>query len=643
MDSFGSLILDILGEIAGGRGGAVNDLPRFTLGMIVWGVLAVSALNARRRNALLRDRLLIAGFIVGFCRELFMLIVAVLGMHNYVSAGTLNLFFPPIDNALTLIAQAVIASAFLHYFVKPSQLSRNFFLIAVPICFLIYIVVAPVWWFAVKANPQIQFVDCWAAWLVHCFGAAFILLAVGMVLRKRTRIRIIVAVSFAMYFGSHFLMLVNLSTDQVWDSVFTPIRNSLELWATPIFGFIYWREQRDSHERLQAEIKQTERLELIGQLAAGVSHDFKNHLQVIMGYAELGQLQRNEPDKVEACLAEISDTVGRSASIVNQLLAFSRQAEVPADLSVNINDVISELTPMLSQLLGQKYFLDFRLIANMPNANIDKTELEQVIMNLVVNARDAQPDGGVIQITTQPHRVIEEHSDKAEDLVGPVQYKSVELRVSDFGIGMSSEQQAHAFEPFYTTKPVGEGTGLGLSTVYGLISKHKGQVSIESELGEGASVSVQLPIADSVEAFTVKHSASNTFGGSEHILLAEDDDSVRNLTTELLSQAGYTVYSAVDGKHAIEIAKKYRSKIDLFLFDVAMPKLNGYLTYETVSKILPKIPVAFVSANVGRVGAEREEYAHLAKPFTRTQLLDYIREQLSDSAVRDNRAGTGPG
>lgn len=631
MENFGSLILDILGEIAGGRGGHVNDLPRFTLGMIVWGVLVISALNAHGRNALLRDRLLIAGFIVGFCRELFMLVVVVLGMHNYVSAGTLNLFFPPIDNVMMLTARAVIASAFLHYFVKPSQVSRNFFLITVPVCLLIYVVVAPYWWIVVKTNPLIGFSQCWPVWVVHCFGALFILLAVFFFLRKRTWISTLVAISFAMYFGNHVLMLIDLSTNQLWSSIFTPIRNSLDLFATPMFGFIYWREQRDNHARLQAEIKQTERLELIGQLAAGVSHDFKNQLQVIMGYAELGQMQRHDADKVEKCLSEISDTVGRSASIVNQLLAFSRREQVNKDVSVNINDVVSELTPMLSQLLSPKYFLNFQLADQMPNASIDKTELEQVIVNLVVNARDAQPDGGVIQLTTVVNNPEFNDEDQSSQSAEKMKNQHLELSVTDFGVGMSSEQQEHAFEPFYTTKPVGEGTGLGLSTVYGFVNKHKGLVNIDSQLGAGTTVSVQLPTADTSAKVQTQPAIDNDLGGSEHILLAEDDESVRNLTTTLLTQAGYTVYSAVDGNQAIELAKKYGSNIDLFLFDVTMPKLNGYLTYEAVAEIVPSASVAFVSANVDRAAVDQNDYAHLAKPFTRSQLLAYIRAQLGDA------------
>jgi len=185
-----------------------------------------------------------------------------------------------------------------------------------------------------------------------------------------------------------------------------------------------------------------------------------------------------------------------------------------------------------------------------------------------------------------------------------------------------------AFEPFYTTKPVGEGTGLGLSTVYGLVQKQEGKIEIESKLYGGTTITVNLwpgKIRVNQQSLT---DGADVLGGNEHILIAEDDESVRNLVYELLTKAGYTVFQATDGYHAQELAQQHRDSIELLLFDVAMPKMNGYLAYESIAPVLPDAPVAFVSADTSRVKGYKASYPHLAKPFTRSQLLNYVREQL---------------
>ncbi len=619
-------VLDILGEIGGGRGEPLNVLARYTLGVIIWGLMLVGAFSVRRGSVLLRDKLLIAGFVIGFSRELFMLSVSMLGLRDIVSAETLSLFLPPIDNMSMLVARAVIAAAFLHYFVRPSAVSRNFFIITVSVCFVMYFVIAIDWWYTVVDNPTLQFEKHWSILFVHLFGAVFVLVSILFILQQTSGIRIFVAIAFTMYLGNHLLVLLNLYMGQTHPYILLPIANNLDLWATPIIGFVYWREQREHNAQLQAEIKQTERLELIGQLSAGVSHDFKNHLQVIRGYAELAQIQQSHPEKVEECLVEISDTVDRSVALVNQLLAFSRSDDAKKDVAVNLNDVIADLTPMLSQLLGQQYQLKFHLDANAPTARFDVTEFEQVIVNLVVNARDAMLDGGEITFTT---RNIYSAKKRAGSDGSKPSVEEVQLVVSDSGVGMSQKTLQRAFEPFYTTKAVGEGTGLGLSTVYGLVQQHAGKIAIQSKLNKGTSVTVTLrPAKLSVDA-TRPVDRGDVLGGSECILIAEDDNSVRNLVYELLTKAGYTVYQAIDGHQAQTLARVHANSIDLLLFDVAMPKMNGYLAYEAIAPLIPSVKVAFVSADTSRVKGFRASYPHLAKPFSHTQLLRYVREQLT--------------
>jgi len=621
-------VLDILGEIGGGRGEALNVLARYTLGLLIWGVMLVGAFNARRRSALLRDKLLIAGFVVGFSRELFMLSVSMLGLRDIVSAETLALFLPPIDNMLMLVARAVIAAAFLHYFVRPSTVSKTFFIVTVSVCTIMYFVIAVDWWSAVTDNPAMRFKHYWSVWFIHGFGAAFLLVSILFILQQRSGIRIFVAIAFTMYLGNHLLVLLDLYMGQIRPYILLPIANNLDLWATPIIGFVYWREQRDQHAQLQAEIKQTERLEMIGQLSAGVSHDFKNHLQVIRGYAELAQIQQSHPDKVNECLVEISDTVDRSVALVNQLLAFSRRDNPENDAAVNLNDVITDLTPMLSQLLGQQYQLRFHLDTDLPPARFEITELEQVIVNLVVNARDAMSDGGEITFTTRKLFSMKSQRAAANTDKQP-RVEEVQLIVSDSGAGMTQKTLQRAFEPFYTTKPVGEGTGLGLSTVYGLVQQHSGTINIASQLYEGTTVTVNLRPATSTVNESDREVGADVLGGSERILIAEDDSSVRNLVYELLTKAGYSVLQANDGHQARSLAREHQDSIDLLLFDVAMPKMNGYLAYESIVPFMPEARVCFVSADTSRVKGFRANYPHLAKPFTRAQLLGYVREQLN--------------
>jgi len=367
---------------------------------------------------------------------------------------------------------------------------------------------------------------------------------------------------------------------------------------------------------------------MIGQLSAGVSHDFKNHLQVIRGYAELAQIQQSHPDKVNECLVEISDTVDRSVALVNQLLAFSRRDNPENDAAVNLNDVITDLTPMLSQLLGQQYQLRFHLDTDLPPARFEITELEQVIVNLVVNARDAMSDGGEITFTTRKLFSMKSQRAAANTDKQP-RVEEVQLIVSDSGAGMTQKTLQRAFEPFYTTKPVGEGTGLGLSTVYGLVQQHSGTINIASQLYEGTTVTVNLRPATSTVNESDREVGADVLGGSERILIAEDDSSVRNLVYELLTKAGYSVLQANDGHQARSLAREHQDSIDLLLFDVAMPKMNGYLAYESIVPFMPEARVCFVSADTSRVKGFRANYPHLAKPFTRAQLLGYVREQLN--------------
>jgi two-component system cell cycle sensor histidine kinase/response regulator CckA len=386
---------------------------------------------------------------------------------------------------------------------------------------------------------------------------------------------------------------------------------------------------RDISERKQLEeqLRQGQRLEAIGQLAGGVAHDFNNLLTVISGYTEVlleGRDRTAEPE-----LDEIAAAAERAAILTRQLLAFSRR-QVLQPRVLQLNDVVEGLTPMLSRLIGEDVELVATLAPSLDSVHADPNQLEQVLVNLAVNARDAMPEGGLLTIRTANVELDDEYvAHHADAVVGP----HVMLSVSDTGVGMDAETLSHVFEPFFTTKPLGVGTGLGLSTAYGIVTQSGGSMWVYSEPGHGTTFKALLPRAGvpaTEDATRTPEPAAAS--GSETILLAEDEESLRRLTARILEQRGYEVIAAETATEAVRIAERNGRKIDLLLTDLVMPELSGTALAERVCTLLPDVRVLFMSGYsdeiVTRNGTLTPGSAFLEKPFSANELAAKVRETL---------------
>jgi nitrogen-specific signal transduction histidine kinase/CheY-like chemotaxis protein len=387
--------------------------------------------------------------------------------------------------------------------------------------------------------------------------------------------------------------------------------------------------------KLEAQLLQSQKLESVGRLAGGIAHDFNNVLAVINGYAEL--LHDSLPDQsLQSDLDQIRQAAGRATGLTRQLLAFARK-QVMSQQPTNLNDLILHIDRLLRPLLGS----DIELVT-LPGANIgivmaDPGQLEQVVMNLAVNARDAMPGGGKLTIETAAVT-------RSDAPAGP----HVLLRVSDTGVGMASEVRAHAFEPFFTTKEQGKGTGLGLAMVYGIITQHGGKVTLWSEPGRGTSVQLYLPAVSAPSDAQDVRDAQDAPGGRETVLVAEDEPAVRTVVIRALTGLGYTVLEANNGGDAMELARRYPRPIALLLTDLVMPQLGGFALAEQMLAARPNIRVVFMSGyndtnsvRRGEVGADR---IFLQKPFTRAELASVVRNALDAPApLSQNEARVNDG
>jgi len=381
--------------------------------------------------------------------------------------------------------------------------------------------------------------------------------------------------------------------------------------------------------RLEERLLQAQKMEAVGQLAGGVAHDFNNLLQVMNGYTELALDDLPEGDPVGEKLQEVAKAGERAAQLVGQLLAFSRRQIMRLEV-VDLNEVVTELLKMLARLIGEHIRLQFAPGHDLSPIRADRGMVEQVIVNLCVNARDAMPDGGDLQIETAIV-TIDPGQFRAHPDVEPGPY--VLLTVTDTGHGMDATTLSRVFEPFFTTKEVGRGTGLGLSTVYGIVRQHGGLVQAYSEVGIGTTFKVYLPAAQ----HRAKEAAPELEGplpaGSGTILFAEDDGTVRGLTVQVLRAAGYTVLSAADGRQAISLLQRHGPAIDLLLLDVVMPGLGGRAVMEHARRMGLDTPVLFASGysdNAVHTNFVLEEgLRFLQKPYRHADLLRRVHQALT--------------
>jgi CheY-like chemotaxis protein len=370
-------------------------------------------------------------------------------------------------------------------------------------------------------------------------------------------------------------------------------------------------------------------MEAIGQLAGGVAHDFNNLLQAILGYSELGMIEVKKTKAGHQEFAEISHAAQRASHMVQQLLIFSRRQSIERKY-INLNNVIHDLIKILNRVLGEHYEIIFTPCREIDTVHADTNQIEQILMNLCVNARDAMPTGGRIAIETG---VVTVDALFCQRHPWAVEGKYVVFSVEDSGCGIPEALQDRVFDPFFTTKAIGKGTGLGLATVYGIVKQHEGLIYLYSEVNKGTVFKIFFPSAEKKEDEKSEPLVETSMpGGGERILVAEDEEYVRKLIVSVLERSGYQVLVAADGEEAIRVFLHHPQEIDLVLCDVIMPKASGKKVYETITSIRPDLPFLFCSGYsrtaIGENLLPQGEVEILLKPYPPQDLLRRIREIL---------------
>ena len=392
---------------------------------------------------------------------------------------------------------------------------------------------------------------------------------------------------------------------------------------------------QDISERRQLELqlRQAQKMEAVGRLAGGVAHDFNNLLMVIKGHTELLLNVLPPAEQIARKIEQIDRSADRATALTRQLLAFSRRQVLQPQI-INLNSIVHEMGKLLPRLIGEDLELLIRTDDHLGTVRADASQMEQVIMNLAVNARDAMPNGGKLVIETA-NLDLEPSYTSMHPLMKPGPY--IRLAVTDNGTGMDAETQSHIFEPFFTTKDKGKGTGLGLATVYGIVKQSGGFIWVYSELGKGTSFKIYLPRLDQPEEYTgTPRPAIEAPMGTETVLLAEDEQDVREIARDFLESGGYRVIEARDGIEAIALAAEHRGEIDLLVTDMVMPGMTGQELVARLQSELPGLCVVFMSGYSEHAATEMANadptVRLLTKPFSRTALLRAAREILQSTA-----------
>ena len=393
-------------------------------------------------------------------------------------------------------------------------------------------------------------------------------------------------------------------------------------------------------KRLQEQLRRSQKLEAVGRLAGGVAHDFNNILVAMNGYVDLAIDALDEGSPVRQDLLEVRRACGRAASLTRQLLAFSsKQSLHPTVLCPNA--AVTGLEPMLRRVIGDDITLDLDLSPALVSVRADPAQLEQVVMNLVVNARDAMPRGGRLRIRTENVEIAA--GERRPGGRAPGCYALV--TVQDSGCGMDEHTMARIFEPFFTTKPVGKGTGLGLSIVYGIVKQSGGTIEVESERGKGAAFRIYLPSAGTqAAAAAVAAPPSMSLSGTETILVVEDDEKLQALAARVLGARGYRILTASSGAEAQRVAESLREPIHLLLSDVVLPGIDGYELAGELAAARPSMRTLFMSGFTGEhaAPAKIDGAAFLAKPFTPSDLLQKVRQVLDVRPAPDRAGAAAP-
>ncbi|MDQ2938789.1 MAG: PAS domain S-box protein, partial [Acidobacteriota bacterium] len=436
-----------------------------------------------------------------------------------------------------------------------------------------------------------------------------------------------VACGFPIWFRSEVLGVVEFFSHAIRE----PDPALLAMMATiggQIGQFIESKRVEEALGESEEQLRQSQKLEAIGQLAGGVAHDFNNLLTVIGGYSSiiLAKLPQESPHRIS--VEEIKKASDRASSLTRQLLAFSRKQILQPKI-LDLNSIVSDLEKMVRRLIGEDIDLLALTDPDLGQVEADPGQIEQVLLNLIVNARDAMPAGGKLTIETGNAMLSEDYALRHAAIAGPY----VMLAVSDTGCGMAADLQAHVFEPFFTTKGAGKGTGLGLATVYGIVKQSGGNVWLYSELGKGTTFKIYLPRVDAMAAdHQVSAGIVSAPKGTETLLLVEDEDQVRKIVQAILEDQGYDVISAANGEEALELAAQHDSEIHLMITDVVMPQMSGRELADRLADIRPRLKVLYMSGYtddaIVRHGLLDAKLNFIQKPFDAATAARKVREVL---------------
>ncbi|MCB0194452.1 MAG: PAS domain S-box protein [Anaerolineae bacterium] len=425
---------------------------------------------------------------------------------------------------------------------------------------------------------------------------------------------------------------IRLKDGRIFDRYSAPIISA----ANEHYGRLWSFRDITRERQLEAQLLQSQKMDAIGRLAGGIAHDFNNILVPIIGYVELALMELSSEDKLYDDLQRVRAAAERAAGLTRQILAFSRRQVLEMKF-VDLNALVKDFQQLLQRLIGEDVELQTFLEPALYGIEADKGQIEQVLLNLVVNARDAMPTGGKLTIETANVYLDETYLEKYTDFQVPGHYTM--LSVSDTGQGIDSDTQKLIFEPFFTTKKQGEGTGLGLSIVFGIVKQHNGYIWVYSESDKGTTFKVYLPQAKALNL--IPNSAAAEPGshyGTETILVVEDEEMVRQLVCETLTSHGYKILEAQTPADGLRLASEYKNTIDLLLTDVIMPKMNGKELYQKVIAVQPDIKVLYISGYTDNViihhGILDEERHFLQKPFTVQRLTHKVKQVLTSSPTQ---------
>ncbi|MCF8076425.1 MAG: response regulator [Desulfotignum sp.] len=398
------------------------------------------------------------------------------------------------------------------------------------------------------------------------------------------------------------------------------------------------RKQAEAErEKLHAQLNQAQKMESVGRLAGGVAHDFNNMLGVILGHAELALLQADEHHELHDDLKEIQKAAKRSADITKQLLAFARK-QIISPRQLDLNDIVESMLNMMRRLIGEDIDLVWQPSAHLWPVKMDPTQIDQILVNLCVNARDAITGVGKLTIETGKKSFDEEYCCNHPGFI-PGDF--VLMAVSDNGCGMDKEVLDNLFEPFFTTKDVGKGTGLGLATIFGIVKQNNGFINVYSEPGQGSTFKIYLPrLIDDKEIDKAVPQKKAAAGGTETILLVEDELTILRMTRRMLERKGYSVLSAATPIEAVEKAKNHSGPIDMLMTDVVMPEMNGRDLAGKITDLYPDIRLLFMSGYTANVIAHQgvldKGVAFIQKPFSMAEMTEKVREVL-DTALNETQ------